>query len=107
MTDDVQVTQNQNNFKDVIALDSKIKTLEKEISILQSKIRKEKQFNRKVELNKILLEKKKDLKSRKFYLKAVFILHPIHCGINCTHFAIPKSGSIRFFLLSRLYTIPY
>ncbi len=51
----------QYNFEDVIDLDSRIKELEKEIATLQKKIRKQKQFNRKVELNKILLEKKQQL----------------------------------------------
>jgi len=49
------------NFDDAIAVDLKIKTLKKEILSLESKIRKENQFNRKVELNKSLLNKKKQL----------------------------------------------
>ncbi len=48
-------------FHDIIGIDDSIKMLEKEIQTLQNKVRKEKQFNRKVELNKTLLEKKKEL----------------------------------------------
>lgn len=50
------------SFGDVIELDKKIKVLEAEIAALESKISKEKQFNRKVEINKVLLEKKEFLK---------------------------------------------
>ena len=42
-------------FSEIIQLDKTIKQLEKEISTLESKIKNEKQFNRKVELNKSLL----------------------------------------------------
>lgn len=55
----------KNNFEDIISTDNKIKSLEKDILTLESKIRKEKQFNRKVELNKSLLEKNDKLKSLK------------------------------------------
>lgn len=51
----------QPRFEDAIALDNQIKKLEKEIVTLENKIRKEKQFNRKVELNKDLLAKKRQL----------------------------------------------
>ena len=51
----------QSSFKDVIDADNTIKQLEKEIIVLSNKISKEKQFNKKVELNKSLLEKKKQL----------------------------------------------
>lgn len=54
--------QNKKDFSDAINFDQEIKSLEKEIVILQNKIQKEKQFNRKVELNKILLSKEKELK---------------------------------------------
>lgn len=54
--------KSRNRFEDVIAVDHKIKSLEKEIVTLQNKIRKEKQFNRKVEINKRLLLKKQELK---------------------------------------------
>ncbi len=56
---------NKSDFKELIAIDNKIKTLEKEISLLEGKINKEKQFNRKVETNKLLLEKKAQLKKIK------------------------------------------
>lgn len=46
------------SFGDVIDLDKKIKALETEIATLESKQAKEKQFNRKVEINKVLLKKK-------------------------------------------------
>ena len=51
----------QQNFKTVIDTDNKIKHLEKEIAALKKKISKEKQFNRKVELNKKLLDKQQQL----------------------------------------------
>jgi hypothetical protein len=38
-----------------------IKALENKIILLESKIKKEKQLNRKVEINKVLLEKKDQL----------------------------------------------
>jgi uncharacterized protein DUF4391 len=53
----------QSSFKDVIDTDNSIKQLEKEIVVLGSKISKEKQFNRKVELNKSLLDKQQKLNS--------------------------------------------
>ena len=48
-------------FNDIIGIDDNIKILEKEVQVLKNKVNKEKQFNRKVELNKILLKKKKEL----------------------------------------------
>lgn len=57
--------QKKDDFNEVIALDTQIKTLEKEITSLENKIRKEKQFNRKVESNKLLSKKKKELKMLK------------------------------------------
>ncbi len=56
---------NKSDFKELIATDNRIKTLENEIKLLGSKINKEKQFNRKVEKNKILLEKKAQLEKIK------------------------------------------
>jgi hypothetical protein len=50
--------QNKGSFNEIIRVDTKIKTLETEIAALESKISKERQFNRKVEINKVLLEKK-------------------------------------------------
>lgn len=55
----------ENDFDNIVALDSKIKSLEKELSSLENKIRKEKQFNRKVELNKSLLAKQNELQKIK------------------------------------------
>ncbi|WP_341883868.1 DUF4391 domain-containing protein [Synechococcus sp. UW140] len=48
----------QCSFSEIIDVDNKIKALEAEINVLYNKICKEKQFNRKVEINKVLLEKK-------------------------------------------------
>lgn len=53
------------SFHEMISRDSKIRELEKEIARLQSRINKEKQFNRQVEINKIVLEKKKQLEGLK------------------------------------------
>jgi len=50
--------QNKGSFNEIIRVDNKIKTLKIEIAALESKISKEKQFNRKVEINKVLLKKK-------------------------------------------------
>jgi hypothetical protein len=50
--------QNKGSFNEIIRVDNKIKTLKIEIAALEGKISKEKQFNRKVEINKVLLKKK-------------------------------------------------
>jgi hypothetical protein len=55
----------RDSFDAIIEADNKIKALEKEIETLSGKIKKEKQFNRKVELNKSLLKKQKQLKELK------------------------------------------
>lgn len=55
----------KSNFQEIIDDDKKIKQLENEIATLENKISKEKQFNLKVELNKILLERKSQLKGIK------------------------------------------
>lgn len=52
----------QQRFEDAVALDSQIKSVEKEITTLQNKIKREKQFNRKVDLNKRLILKEEELK---------------------------------------------
>lgn len=49
------------SFSELISRDSRIKELEKEINGMQSKMKKEKQFNRQVEINKVLLEMKEQL----------------------------------------------
>lgn len=50
-----------NDFNSIISIDKEIKSLENDILSLNKKIKKEKQFNRKVDLNKVLLEKQKKL----------------------------------------------
>ena len=50
------------DFNEWVDTDTQIKSLENEISMLEKKIRAEKQFNRKVEIHKILLEKQDRLK---------------------------------------------
>lgn len=57
------------NFKEIVEIDSRIECLEKEAALLENKIKKEKQFNRKVEINKMLLETQKQLKKIKKELK--------------------------------------
>lgn len=52
--------QVQDDFQKLISKDKQLNTMEKDIKSLESKIKKEKQFNRKVEINKILLAKKKE-----------------------------------------------
>ena len=59
----------QGDFDAIVGADSRIKSLKKEILTLERKIKKEKQFNRKVELNKFLLERQKQLKSIKGAIK--------------------------------------
>ena len=51
------------DFKAIVEVDKRKETLEKEISALKNKIKNEKQFNRKVEFNKELQEKKQSLES--------------------------------------------
>ncbi len=51
----------QGDFQAIIKADNTIKHLQKEIAALSSKISKEKQFNKKVELNKSLLDKQQQL----------------------------------------------
>lgn len=53
----------QSDFETVIEVDNTIKSLEHDIKTLANKIKKETQFNRKVELNKLLLEKQQQLQS--------------------------------------------
>lgn len=56
-----QLEENK-EFSEIISNDSKIKSLNNEIIILENKIKNEKQFNKKVDINKILLDKKQQLK---------------------------------------------
>lgn len=55
--------QENKDFAAIVATDKQVDILEKEIAALKNKIKNEKQFNKKVELNKVLLEKKKSLES--------------------------------------------
>lgn len=57
------------DFTEAVTIDAKIKELEKEIISLENRIKREKQFNRKVETNKLLLEKKKELKKIQLTVK--------------------------------------
>ena len=57
--------QTKSSFNEIIDTDNKIRALENEIDVLGSRISKEKQFNRKVELNKVLFERKAKLKAIK------------------------------------------
>lgn len=59
----------KSSFQEIVDGDKKIKTLENEIAALKNKISKEKQFNRKVEINKILLAKKAELEDIKGKVK--------------------------------------
>jgi len=54
--------KSRGDFAAIIDADNQIKNLEKEIVTLSGKIKKEKQFNRKVEMNKSLLAKRSQLK---------------------------------------------
>lgn len=49
------------SFEEIVSRDKQRKSLEKEIAILQNKIKNEKQFNKQVALNQELLTKKKQL----------------------------------------------
>lgn len=58
----INITEkDDDSFHEIISRDTRIRELEKEIDRLQSKMKKEKQFNRQVEINKILLGKKAEL----------------------------------------------
>ena len=50
--------KNKDDFNDIVSKDQKIRALETEIASLESRIQKERQFNRKVEIHRILLKKK-------------------------------------------------
>ena len=54
-------SETKKDFDELIASDASRKQLQTEIATLENKIKQEKQFNRKVDLNKVLLEKKKQL----------------------------------------------
>jgi hypothetical protein len=52
------IDQENKSFGDIIETDSKIKNLQEDIKKLEEKLRKEKQFNREVDINKELTRKK-------------------------------------------------
>ncbi len=62
----VTFISNQNSsdidFKTLVTKDSQIKSLQKEVETIRNKVKNEKQFNKKVETNKILLQKQQELK---------------------------------------------
>lgn len=55
-------SETKKDFKELVASEASKKQLQNEIATLDKKIKQEKQFNRKVDLNKIFLEKKQQLK---------------------------------------------
>jgi hypothetical protein len=57
----ISIRQKGKDFDTIVQTDKMIETLEKEIKVLQNKVKNEKQFNRKVELNMVLLGKKNSL----------------------------------------------
>jgi hypothetical protein len=59
----INIIQKGKDFVTIVAIDKEVETLEKDIDALKNKIKNEKQFNRKVEFNRVLLEKKKILES--------------------------------------------
>ena len=54
---------NDSNIENILDKKKKLDELVKEIEKLENKIKKEKQFNRKVELNQILIEKQNELEA--------------------------------------------
>ncbi|MEI7604499.1 MAG: DUF4391 domain-containing protein [bacterium] len=61
ITNFISISTEKKDFDTIIATDKQIEVLEKEINALSNKIKNEKQFNRKVEMNNTLLQKKKIL----------------------------------------------
>jgi len=57
------VKKEEKDFNDIIKEDSKLKSTQDEIKKLESKLSKEKQFNRKVKINQDLLNKRKELEN--------------------------------------------
>jgi len=54
-------SETKKDFSELVASDANKKQLQTEITVLDNKIKREKQFNRKVDLNKHLLDKKQKL----------------------------------------------
>ena len=63
VTSFINISREGKDFATIVETDKQIENLEKEIGILKNKVKNEKQFNKKVELNKILLEKKSNLET--------------------------------------------
>ena len=57
--DDEEV--NSKSFEEIITTNTQREQLQKEIAALENKIRNEKQFSKKVELNSVLQDKKRQL----------------------------------------------
>lgn len=57
----IKQEDNSEKFDIIIEKNSKIRLLEKEISLLEIKLKQERQFNRKVEINNLLIESKLEL----------------------------------------------
>ena len=60
-----KVHKEEKKFDEIVTIDQKIKSLEKEVKVLKNKISRESQFNKKVELNKKLHKKQDKLKELK------------------------------------------
>jgi hypothetical protein len=54
-------SESKKDFSELVAGDTSKKQLQTEIAVLDKKIKREKQFNRKVDINKYLLAKKQKL----------------------------------------------
>lgn len=55
------IQTDQKKFEEIVTQDQKKKDLEREISQLKNKLKREKQMNKKIEINKLINAKKKDL----------------------------------------------
>ena len=60
-----EISKNNIDIKDIVENEKEIQILEKEIDKLEKALRKEKQFNKKIEIKKILREKTKQLENLK------------------------------------------
>ena len=57
------ISEQSNNIDEELEKDKKLKEVQKEIERLENKMKAEKQFNKKVELNKQIIEKKHELEN--------------------------------------------